>query len=150
MLIFSFSRKVVISSNFLLSLLLYLPNYLFLLPLCQLVFLRDFVIMLQKDSPKKKCVILPLANTDLYTSARIIISYYSSNQMKPYRYVQRLYLRLGPMVVSTVRYPKVSVHHTLRAMLIAVCLYPKFLHYLPSVRSADFLGRLSLCQDLPW
>ena len=95
--------------------------------------------MLQKDSPKKKCVILPLANKDLYTSARIIISYYSSNQTKPYKYVQRLYLRLGPMVVSTVKYPKVSVHHTLRAMLIAVCLYPKFLHCLPSVHSAFIL-----------
>ena len=43
------------------------------------------------------------------------------------------------MVVSTVSYPKVSVHHTLRAMLIAVCLYPKFLHYLPSVHSAFIL-----------
>lgn len=103
------------------------------------LFFKRSVIMFQKDSPKKKCVILPLANTDLYTSARIIISYYSSNQTKSYKYVQRLYLRLGPMVVSTVSYPKVSVHRTLRAMLIAVCLYPKFLHYLPSVHSAFIL-----------
>ena len=42
--------------------------------------------MLLKDSPRKKCVTLPLANTDLYTSARIIISYYSSPQTKRYRY----------------------------------------------------------------
>ena len=95
--------------------------------------------MLLKDSPKKKCVTLPLANTDPYTSARIIISYYSSPQTKRYRYVQRLYLKRGRLVVSTVKYPKESVHHTLRAMLIAVALYPKFLKCLPSVRSTYIL-----------
>ena len=34
---------------------------------------------------------------------------------------------------------KVSVHHTLRAMLIAVALYPKFLNLVPSVRSTFIL-----------
>lgn len=92
-----------------------------------------------KNSPVKKCVTLPLANTDLYTSARIIISYYSSNQMKRYRYVQRLYLKHGLLVVSIVKSPKVSVHHMLRHMLIALALYPKFLKYVPSVRSAFIL-----------
>ena len=92
-----------------------------------------------KNSPVKKCVTLPLANTDPYTSARIIISYYSSNQMKRYRYVQRLYLKHGLLVVSIVKSPKVNVHRTLRRMLIALALYPKFLKYVPSVRSAFIL-----------
>ena len=95
--------------------------------------------MLLNDSPMKKCVTMLLANMDPYTSARIIISYYFSTQKKPYKYVQRLYLRHGRLVVSTVKYPKVSAHRTLRAMLIAVCLYPKFLKCVPSVRSAYIL-----------
>ena len=95
--------------------------------------------MLQKNFPRKKCVTLLSENMDPSISGRIIISYYSSNLTKRYRYVQRVYLRLGPMVVSTVKYPKVSVHHTLRAMLIAVALYPKFLNLVPSVRSTFIL-----------
>ena len=98
-------------------------------------FLKDYVIMSQNNVPRKKCVTLLSENMDPSISARIIISYYSSNQTKRYRYVQRVYLKHGPLVVSTVKYPKVSVHHTLRAMLIAVSLYPKFLNLVPSVRS---------------
>jgi hypothetical protein len=95
--------------------------------------------MLLNDCPKRKCVTMSLANTDPYTSARIIISYYSSTQKKPYKYVQRLYLRHGPLAVSTFKYPKESVHHTLRVMLTAVCIYPKFLKCVPSVHSAYIL-----------
>ena len=95
--------------------------------------------MLQKNAPRKKCVTLLSENMDPSISARIIISYYSSNRTKRYRYVQRIYLKHGPLVVSTVKYPKVSVHHTLRAMLIAVALYPKFLNLVPSVRSTFIL-----------
>lgn len=95
--------------------------------------------MLLNDCPKRKCVTIPLANTAPYTSARIIISYYSSTQKKPYKYVQRLYLKHGPLVVSTFKFPKESAHHTLRVMLTAVCLYPKFLKCVPSVHSAYIL-----------
>ena len=95
--------------------------------------------MLLNDCLRRKCVIMPLVNTAPYTSVRIIISYYSSTQKKSYKYVQRLYLRHGPLVVSTFKYPKVSVHHTLRVMLTAVCIYPKFLKCVPSVRSAYIL-----------
>jgi len=95
--------------------------------------------MLLNDSPKRKCVTMPLANMDPYTSARIIISYYSSTQKKSYKYVQRLYLKHGPLVVSTFKFPKESAHHTLRVMLTAVCLYPKFLKCVPSVHSAYIL-----------
>ena len=95
--------------------------------------------MLLNDCPKRKCVIMPLANMDPYTSARIIISYYFSTQKKPYKYVQKLYLRHGPLAVSMFKFPKESVHHTLRVMLTAVCLYPKFLKCVPSVHSAYIL-----------
>jgi len=78
--------------------------------------------MLLNGCPKKKCVTMPLANTAPYTSARIIISYYSSTQKKSYKYVQRLYLKHGRLVVSTFKFPKESAHHTLRVMLTAVCL----------------------------
>ena len=95
--------------------------------------------MLQKDSPKKKCVTLPLVNMDPFTTAHIIISYYSSNQTKPYKYVQRLYLRHGPLVVSIVKSPKDSALTTLRRTLIVLALYPKFLKLVPSVRSTFIL-----------
>ena len=90
-------------------------------------------------NPRKKCVTLLSANTDLYTFARIIISYYSSNQMKRYRYVQRIYLKHGSLVVSIVKYPKVNVLTMLRRTLIALALYPKFLKLVPSVRSTFIL-----------
>ena len=56
--------------------------------------------MLLNGCPKKKCVTMPLANTAPYTSARIIISYYSSTQKKSYKYVQRLYLKHGRIDVQ--------------------------------------------------
>gem|GEM_PF-6660571 len=95
--------------------------------------------MLLNDCPKRKCVTMPLVNMDPYISARIIISYYSLTQKKSYKYVQRLYLKHGPLVVSTFKYPKESAHRTLRVMLIAVCIYPKFLKCVPSVHSAYIL-----------
>ena len=95
--------------------------------------------MLLNDCPKRKCVTMPLVNTDPYTSVRIIISYYSSTQKKSYKYVQRLYLKRGPLVVSMFKFPKESALRTLRVMLTAVCLYPKFLKYVPSVHSAYIL-----------
>ena len=94
---------------------------------------------MQEKLQRKKCVILPLANTDLYTSDRISISYYTSPLKPSYKLVQRLYLRHGNLVVSIVSSPKVNVHRTLRATLIALALYPKFLRYLPRVRSAYIL-----------
>ena len=90
-------------------------------------------------NPRKKCVTLLSANMDLYTFARIIISYYSSNQMKRYRYVQRIYLKHGPLVVSIVKSPKDNVLTTLRRTLIVLALYPKFLKLVPSVRSTFIL-----------
>ena len=103
------------------------------------LFLKRLRYYVTKQNPRKKCVTLLSANTDLYTFARIIISYYSSNQMKRYRYVQRIYLKHGPLVVSIVKSPKDNVLTTLRRTLIVLALYPKFLKLVPSVRSAFIL-----------
>lgn len=103
------------------------------------LFFKRLRYYVTKRLPQEKSATLLSVNTDLYTFARIIISYYSSNQTKPYKYVQRLYLRHGPLVVSIAKSPKENVHRTLRRMLIALALYPKFLKLVPSVRSAFIL-----------
>lgn len=88
----------------------------------------------------KKCVTLLSENMDQYTSGRIIISYYSSTLHPSYRHVQRLYLRVGNLVVSIARDPRVSVHRMLRLILIAIALYPKFIQFLAYVRLTCILS----------
>lgn len=98
-----------------------------------------------KNSAQLKCVTLPLANMDPYTSVRTIISYYSSIQKTSYRYCQRLYLRHGSLVVSIVRNPKEPVHHMLRRTLIALAIYPDFLRHVPLPRSRYILSAWVKC-----
>ena len=94
---------------------------------------------MQEKLQKRKCVTLLSENTDPSISDRIIISYYTSTLRPSYKHVQRLYFRHGDLVVSIVNSPKVNVLRMLRVTLIALCLYPKFLRYLPHVGSAYIL-----------
>lgn len=80
-----------------------------------------------------------LSECDLNISARISISYYISVQKPSYKYAQTLYLRVGRLVLSMPKLPKVKLLTMCRAMLIALALYPKFLKLVPSVRSAYIL-----------
>ena len=92
--------------------------------------------MLQKTTPKQNCVIMHVANTDPFTSGRITISYYGSTTNKRNRSWTNIYLRHGRMVVSIANSRKVTLHATLRATLIALAMFPKFLERMPLVRSS--------------
>ena len=87
-----------------------------------------------------------VANTVPYISARISISYYLSEfpikpgSSKHYRTPDKLYIRLGNLVVLMSRSPKESVVVTLRRMLIVLALYPKFLELAPSDNSVYILS----------
>lgn len=92
---------------------------------------------LKQVSPK--CVTLPAASTDPYISGRIIISYYGSTMRRSYKYVNKLYCKHGHSVVLMYNSRAVPVRTTLRAMLTALALYPKFLRHVPSDRSSRIL-----------
>ena len=86
-----------------------------------------------------RCVILPSVNMARNTSGRIIISYSISPTNESYKYVTKVYLRYGPLVVSIANTRAATLHSTLRAMLTAIAMYPSFLRRLPSVRSVYIL-----------
>ena len=60
-------------------------------------------------------------------SDRICISYYGSRQTKRMRLYDKLYLRVGDMVVSTLKPQRVSLLTTLRNMLTAIAVYPEYI-----------------------
>lgn len=88
---------------------------------------------------RPKCVTLHAVNTDPYTSGRIIISYYGSTTRQSYKYVNKLYCKHGHSVVLMYNSRAAPARTTLRAMLTALALYPKFLQHVPSVRSSRIL-----------
>lgn len=88
---------------------------------------------------RPKCVTLPAGSTDPYISGRIIISYYGSTTRRSFKYVNKLYCKHGRSVVLMCNSRAVPARTTLRAMLTALALYPKFLQHVPSVRSSRIL-----------
>lgn len=115
----------------------------------------------------QKSVTLPWESTVPYTSARIIISYYSSmplnsrkrrrtdlvnfltglgtiqktNPLLPtcYRSWNTVYVRLGSLAVSMRNSHRETLLSTCRRMLVVLALYPKFIKYHPRVRSRFIL-----------
>ena len=85
-----------------------------------------------------------VANTDLRHSVRIGISYFGSKTKDSSRSLQKLYVRVGHMVVSTTLSREVKLLPTLRATLIAIALYPKYLTHLPSSQSRIILSAWEL------
>ena len=54
--------------------------------------------------------------------------------------LRTLYVRVGSLVLCKPISPKATLLHTFRATLLALCLYPKFLKCVPSVRSRFILS----------
>ena len=95
---------------------------------------------MRKKYRPKGCVILPVENTVRSTTDHITISYSTSAIQPSYRFVNKLYLRAGRSAVLMSNFHEATVLPTLRAMLIALALYPKFLNLMPSGRSS-FIAR---------
>ena len=88
----------------------------------------------------KKSVTTLSVNMDPYTLGHITISYYISISKKRSRYIKTVYVRHGSLVVSMPVYPGMAFPRMLRAMLTALCLFPKLLNCLPCSRSRFILS----------
>ena len=66
-------------------------------------------------------------STALFTSARIIISYYSQTRKKSQRYYDTVTIRVGNSVVQISSLPEVELLHTFRVTLIALVLLPYYI-----------------------
>ena len=67
------------------------------------------------------------ANMDPYTSARIIISYYSQTRTKSLRFYDTVMIRVGHSVVQISNVPQVELARTLRVTLTALVLLPYYI-----------------------
>ena len=87
----------------------------------------------------KKYAITLYRSTDLKHSGRIIMACSSLTKKKHSKCCERLYIRVGRMVVSTVLCPGANVLHTVRVILTALCLFPRYILAVPSARSRFIL-----------
>ena len=88
-------------------------------------------------------------STDPYTSARIIISYYSQTRTKSLRFYDTVTIRVGNSVVQISNVPLVELVRTLRVTLTACALLPSYIvhaaHLDPNrERLLDFLKRAAI------
>ena len=67
------------------------------------------------------------ASMALFTSARIIISYYSRTRKKSQRYYDAVTIRVGNSVVQISRLPEVELLRTFRVTLTALVLLPYYI-----------------------
>ena len=75
------------------------------------------------------------ANMDLSISAHISMCYFSSIPTKHYRHLEKLYLRVGRLVVSIIPSHEESVHSMLRNTLTAIVISQEYIQHVPFVRS---------------
>lgn len=75
------------------------------------------------------------ANMDQSISAHISMCYFSSIPTKHYRHLEKLYLRVGRLVVSITPSHEESVHSTLRNTLTAIVISQEYIQHVPFVRS---------------
>lgn len=66
-------------------------------------------------------------STGLFTSVRIIISYYSQTRKRSQRYYDTVTIRVGNSVVQISRLPAVELLHTFRVTLTALVLLPYYI-----------------------
>jgi hypothetical protein len=103
----------------------------------------------------KRYLFTLLANTVLYTSARISICYYSSTRRKSLKSFESVILRVGNSVVQISNVPTVDVLRTLRVTLIACLLLPYYIahaahldpvrgHLLDSLKKVKFLTKVKM------
>ena len=75
----------------------------------------------------KRYIFTLSASTALFTSARIIISYYSQTRKKSQKYYDTVTIRVGNSVVQISRLPEVELLRTFRVTLTALVLLPYYI-----------------------
>lgn len=96
----------------------------------------------------KRFVTSLLQSSDLNTSVFIGISYYSLTRQNSPKYLEKLYVRLGPLVLSIALSQRENLLTMLRHTLIQLAIYPLFIKIIRfsvlGVRIPNFLVRLIL------